>query len=164
MKAHVVIPKIGGSITADDHKFFSNIHIFIDEYNRNVVTFDYDNPVYYENWCRRVDAFPVGDKKAKLRLDIERTVGDIRDRISDNFKLSQILLIMMLEFYKFLQDTSDMDSRIRDVFEFLKSKYNSENPIFNIQLKESFLSEIEKVINREKTVVDFINYYSEYEQ
>lgn len=157
MNAFVTVQSVGGGvITADDQAFFKNIKMFYTEDGRLVITFDYENSIYFEKWVERVGASPIGDEKDVLRLTIEQSVGDSKDRLSDCFKLTQMLFIMMLEFYKLLNDTSTMDIRVKEVFEVFKTAYDSGTPIFNIQLKDSYAAEIQKLIKREADVVGYI--------
>jgi hypothetical protein len=148
------------TLKEEDLPFMSNTQIFTTEWGDTILKFESDDLNYVNNkWRRRTGATLFVDSKLKMRQYIELEVGDVRDRIADAFKFNSLLLFMVSELYKLIDEETrnGMDETVKSLFDnFISTIDSADSELFNIDLKQSYSDILTKLINREKKVTDII--------
>jgi hypothetical protein len=144
-----------GTITINDHKYFSEIKTKLLEDGGYVLSFVTSSLQYYNQWLIRTGATYVDDIKESRRLDIESAVGDSRDRIADNFKFTAFLVMAVVDMYRIMTKTEKdkLSPDIKEGLELLLNKRENGSQ-FQLETKKNLTEELSKLIDREHEIAE----------
>lgn len=158
MQVYVIVDKVDkNTLTAADKVKFSDVRISYLENGNCCISFSFDDYNYYLEWLKRVNGRPVDSFKEAVRSGIEIEVGDIKDRIADVFKLADFLLLAVAALYRKV-GTEGVDPAVATAISDFNTALDNRGTtkFFNLELKESLTAEIQKMVDREKKVVEII--------
>ena len=163
----VVIDKVQkGVMTAADRGVFSDVKIFNSVDNHQIIVrLLHSNETYFNNWVTRVNGVVLTSRN-KMRTFIEEATGDAKDRMADGFKFAQLLLYSVANIYENSTSTlkTAMNADVKAALDAFIVIRDANPELFNVDLKDSWASEMVKIVNREKDVKDIIKAVSTEEE